>query len=269
MAGGQLAAALLAAGQPAEAVTWFRWLASSLASMSGLDHPGTIAARVSLGRALMAAGQPDQALAALDEAAARSERAMRARRCRHHGRAGGIRRRVAGRGQDRRGDPAVQAAAGRPRARCTGPDTPAPRPSGCGWPGPCWPRARPRTPSPSTRPCWPTGSSALGPDHPDTLAACAGLAAACDAAGQMGAALQYHQEACDGYERVYGADHPDTLARRAYLARAYAAAGQLGEAVTLLRDTIARSEQALSPGDPLTVALRQALAEITGEMTAW
>ena len=38
--------------------------------------------------------------------------------------------------------------------------------------------------------------------------------------------------------------------------------------MTLLRDTIARSEQALSPGDPLTRALRQALAEITGEMTA-
>ena len=50
--------------------------------------------------------------------------------------------------------------------------------------------------------------------------------------------------------------------------RAYCAAGQLGEAVPLLRETIARSEQALSPGDPLTRALRQALAGITGEMTA-
>ena len=38
--------------------------------------------------------------------------------------------------------------------------------------------------------------------------------------------------------------------------------------MTLLRDTIARSEQALSPGDPLTQTLRQALADITGEMTA-
>jgi hypothetical protein len=36
----------------------------------------------------------------------------------------------------------------------------------------------------------------------------------------------------------------------------------------LLRDAIARSEQALSPGDPLTRALRQALADMTGEMTA-
>jgi len=79
----------------------------------------------------------------------------------------------------------------------------------------------------------------------------------------MGAALQHHQDACAGSERVFGADHPDTLARRADLARAYATAGQAGEAVT-----ITRSEQALSPGDPLTRALRQALAEITGELTA-
>ena len=66
---------------------------------------------------------------------------------------------------------------------------------------------------------------ALGPDHPDTLAARAGLAAACDAAGQMGAALQHHQEACAGYERVFGADHPGTLACRADLARAYCRRG--------------------------------------------
>jgi tetratricopeptide repeat protein len=94
------------------------------------------------------------------------------------------------------------------------------------------------------------------------------LAAAYDAAGQMGAALQQHQVVCAGYERVFGADHPGTLARRADLAHAYWAAGQLGEAVLLLREAIARSEQALSPGDPLSLALRQALAGITGEITA-
>jgi hypothetical protein len=38
--------------------------------------------------------------------------------------------------------------------------------------------------------------------------------------------------------------------------------------VLLLREAIARSDQALSPGDPLTLALRQALADITGEITA-
>ena len=84
----------------------------------------------------------------------------------------------------------------------------------------------------------------------------------------MSAALEHHQRACAGYERMLGPDHPETLGRRADLAHAYYAAGQLGDAVALLRDTIARSEQALSPGDPLTLALRQAAADITGEMTA-
>ena len=131
-----------------------------------------------------------------------------------------------GRGQDRRGDPLLQAAAGRPRAAAPARTSRHPgRPAAAGR-RLAWPRARPRTPSPSTRRSWPAGSSALGPDHPDTLAARAGLAAAYDAAGQMGAALQLHQEACAGYERVFGADHPDTLARRADLARAYSAAGQ-------------------------------------------
>jgi hypothetical protein len=82
------------------------------------------------------------------------------------------------------------------------------------------------------------------------------------------AALEHHQQACAGFERVLGPDHPDTLARRAGLARAYYAAGQLGDAVAVLRDAIARSEQALSPSDPLTLVLREAVAEITGEMTA-
>ena len=109
----------------------------------------------------------------------------------------------------------------------------------------------------------------LGPDHPDTLAARADLAAACDAAGQMGAALAHHQEACAGYERVFGSDHPVLWGLpRGPGPRLRRRRRGPGEANMLLRDTIARSEQALSPGDPLTVTLRQALAEITGEMTA-
>jgi hypothetical protein len=80
--------------------------------------------------------------------------------------------------------------------------------------------------------------------------------------------VQARQEACAGYEATFGDAHPDTLASYADLARACSAAGQAGEAVRLLRAAIDHSERALSPGDPLTVALRQALAEVTGEMSA-
>jgi hypothetical protein len=81
-AGGHLADALLAAGQAAEAVTWSGWLLFSLASMLEPDHLAAIAAQVSMGRALTAAGQPGPALAALDEAAGRSERARSCPRAR-------------------------------------------------------------------------------------------------------------------------------------------------------------------------------------------
>ena len=267
-AGGQLAAALLAAGHPAEAVTWFGWLRSSRASMLGPDHPATLAAQVSLGRALTAAGQPGQALTALDEAAARSERAFGPQ--------------DAGTMAAREEYAAALLAAGKTteairlykrlladRENLHRPGHPGTVAVRLQLAGALLAAGKARDAIAQHKAILAGREQTLGPDHPDTLAARAGLAAACDAAGQMGAALQHHQEACAGYERVFGADHPDTLACRADLARAYAAAGQAGEAVTLLRDTIVRSEQALSPGDPLTQALRQALAGITGEMTAW
>jgi hypothetical protein len=91
------------------------------------------------------------------------------------------------------------------------------------------------------------GLVTIDPDHPDTLAAQAGLAEAYDADGQLGAALQERQQACAGYERALGADHPQTLTRRAELARAYQALGQIGDAVTLLRELITRSQRTLPP----------------------
>ena len=266
-AGGQLAAALLAAGQADQAVTWYVWLHSSRAGMLGPDHPATIAAQVSLGRALSAARQPGQALAALEEAAGRSERAC------GPGDAGTV--------AAREEHAAALLSAGKTaeairlykrlladREHLHRPGHPGTVAVRLRLAGALLAVGRAKDAITQHKTVLAGRVQTLGPDHPDTLAARAGLAAACDAAGQMGAALQHHQEACAGYERVFGADHPDTLACHADLARACAAAGQLGEAVTLLRDTIARSEQALSPGDPLTRALRQALAEITGEMTA-
>jgi tetratricopeptide (TPR) repeat protein len=266
-AAGQLAAALMAAGQAAEAVTWSGWLRSSRASMLGPDHPATIAAQVSLGRALTAAGQPDQALAALNEAAARSELAC------GPGDAGTV--------AAREEYAAALLAAGKTgeairlykrlladRENLHRPGHPGTMTIRLRLAGALLAAGKTKDAIAQHKTVLADREHALGPDHPDTLAARASLAAACDAAGQMGAALQHHHEACAGYEHVYGADHPDTLARRADLARAYSAAGQAGEAVTLLRDTIARSEQALSPGDPLTHELRQALADITGELTA-
>ena len=266
--GGQLAAALLAAGQAAEAVTWFGWLLSSFDGMLGPDHPGTIAARVSLGRALVAAGRPGDAVSVLEEATRQSERV--------HGTSG------TGTLTARDEYAAACLAAGKSgeaisscrqsladRERLHGPDHPGTLAARQRLAGALLAAVKAKESIAQYKQVLAGRERTFGPDHPETLLARASLATACDAAGQMGAALQLRQEVCAGYERVFGDGHPGTLACRADLARAYAAAGQAGEAVMLLRDTIARSEQALSPGDPLTRSLRQALAEITGEMTAW
>ena len=267
-AGGLLADALLAAGQAAEAVTWSEWVLASRAER----------ARARSSRHHRGPGQPGPRAGGRRKARRRRPPSWR----RPPGTASGS----AGPATPARWPPGTNTP---PRAWPRGRPPRRSAAASGHWPtaSACTGRIIPRTLAARLRlagACLAAGKTkdaiaqykrvlagreqALGPDHPDTLAARAGLAAAYDAAGQMGAALQEHQEACAGYERVFGADHPDTLARRADLARAYCAAGQLGEAVTLLRDTIARSEQALSPGDPLTRALRQALADITGEMTA-
>lgn len=266
-AGGLLAAALLAAGQPAEAVSWSEWVLACRASMLGPGHPGTITAGVSLGRALVAAGRSGDAVAVLEEAAGHSER-------------------VYGPGDlstltAREEHAAACLAAGKAaeairsyrrvladRERLQGRAHPDALAISLRLAGALLDAGKVKDAIGQYKRVLTGRERVLGADHLDTLLARAALAAAYGAAGQMGTALQLHEETCAGYERVLGADHPDTLVRRADLAHAYCSAGQLGEAVTLLRETIARSEQALSSGDPLTRALRQTLADITGEMTA-
>jgi tetratricopeptide (TPR) repeat protein len=70
----RLADALLAAGQPAEAVTWYQWGLTGRVGVLGPDHPSTIAAKATLGRAMIAAGRPGDAVEVLTGAAADFER---------------------------------------------------------------------------------------------------------------------------------------------------------------------------------------------------
>jgi tetratricopeptide (TPR) repeat protein len=266
-AGGLLAAALLAAGQVAEAVSWSEWVLTGCASTLGPGHPATITARVSLGRALVAVGRPGDAVAVLEEATVRSERVYgpgdlatvtareeHAAACLAAGKAAeairSLRRSLAD------------------RERLQGPAHPDALATSLRLAGALLDAGKVKDAIGQYKRVLTGRERELGADHPDTLLARAALAAAYGAAGQMGAALQLHEETCAEYERVLGADHPDTLGCRADLARAYSGAGQVGEAVSLLRDTIIGSEQALSSGDPLTRSLRETLAGITGEMTA-
>ena len=259
----QLAEALLAAGEPAEAATRFERVARGRASVLGPDHPSTISARVWLGRAKIAAGQPEDALAVLAEAVAGSEHVcgpdhadtLNARE--EYATAS----RVAGHAPD-----AIRAYRRllADRQRLQGPQHPDTMTTGLKLADSYLAANQVKDAIAQYKQVLADREAMLGPGHPDTLQARAGLASAQFAAGRMSAALQMYEEACAGYERTLGADHPTTLARQADLANAYYATGRLGDALTLLTDAVARCEQALPPGDPLTLAMRESLTNITG-----
>ena len=60
----------------------------------------------------------------------------------------------------------------------------------------------------------------LGADHPDTLLSRNNLAAAWQAAGDLGRAIPLYEQTLADRERVLGADHPQTLVSRNNLAGA-------------------------------------------------
>ena len=267
IAAGQLAGALLDAGQHDDAVRCARWVLEGRDRLLGPGHPAAIAARISLGRALAAAGEPGQALEILRDAAARGERAYSGRDLpalavleeyaaaflAAGDAATAVRfrtRSLAGReelhGLD---DAATEAAALRLADALLA-------------------AGDPRSAMRHCKRVLAARQRSGGPDDPGTLAAHAALARAYDAAGQIGDALRAHRQACEGYERTLGLDHPVTLDRRAGLAGAYYAAGQIGDAVTVLRDGIARAERALSPRDPVTRRLQRVLDGISADMAA-
>jgi hypothetical protein len=265
VAAGQMADALLAAGQHPAAVQWAQWVADGRDRVLGPGHPAAIAARVSLGRALADSGETHEALQVLRGAAARSEQA--------HGHGGPQALAM----MDEyaaaflaAGDAATalrfcqQSLAGCEQAH--GPADPVTLAAALRLAGACLAGGKVKDAIRQYRRVLAAREQALGPDHPGTLEARASLAAAYDTAGRIGDALREHQAACAGCERTLGPDHPLTLTRHAGLARAYYAAGQIGDALTVLRASTSRAEQALSPGDPVTRMLRQVQDGITAEL---
>ena len=260
---GYLGEALMAAGQAAEAVPWFQRILDGRASVLGPDHPGAIAAKVTLGRALVAVGRPDDAVTVLEAAVAGSELVRGA----DHVETLAAREEYA----------AAARAAGKSaeairsyrhaladRERIQGAQHPDTMAASMGLAEAYLAGGQSKDAIAQYKRVLADREGALGPDHPDTLLARGSLASAYFAAGRMGSALQLYEETCAGYERTLGADHPTTLACQADLARGYYATGRLGDALTLLTDIIARGEQALPTGDPLTQKMRATLASITG-----
>jgi tetratricopeptide (TPR) repeat protein len=184
------------------------------------DHPGTLAARADLGGALLTAGQPFEAIVALEAVLAEAPGTEPA----DHGILDLSMLDV----QDTLAA-AYQAAGRNPDAIRLAARTLAER------------------------------EKQQGPDHPDALGARGQLASAYHSAGRMASALELYERSWTDCRRVLGPSHPDTLAAQANLAHAYYAMGRQAEATRLLTGALADCERLLPAGDPLTDAIRDSL----------
>jgi tetratricopeptide (TPR) repeat protein len=262
--GRRLAHAYLAAGRPAEAVSWFQWALADRARTLGADHPDTIAARLGLGRALLAAGQSGDAITALrgavddyervrghadlDTLSARDELAAGCYAAGQFADATQLYRRTLSGREHFQGDEHPDTIATRQKLADS-----------------YLADNRVKNALSEYKRVLSDREKVLGSDHLDTIAARGALGAAYNSAGRMASALQFCEQACAGYERVLGPDHPESLASRTNLAYAYYAVGWLTDGLAMLRDTLARCERSLPPGDPLTHAVRESLASIAEE----
>jgi tetratricopeptide (TPR) repeat protein len=262
-AGEQLAAAYLAAGQAADAVSQFRWVLAERVRVLGPDHPSAIAARCDLGNALVAASQFSDAITVLDRVVGDYERLRGTDQLETLGARDELAAAFQAAGQLANAIPLYRRTL-TSRERTQGlqhPDTMTTRQKLA---GAYLADGSIKIALFHYKRLLADRERVLGPDHLDTIAVRGTLGSAYHAAGRMASAVQLHEQARAGYERALGADHPDTLTSSANLAHAYYAAGRVTDAMNLLRDTLARCEQALPPGDPLTQTVRQSLTNIAG-----
>lgn len=262
-AGQQLAVALLAAGQAAEAVSQFRWVLAERVRVLGPDHPSAIAARRDLGNALVAASQFSDAITVLGRVVGDYERVRGTDQLETLGARDELAAAHHAAGQLADAIPLYRRTL-TSRERTQGqqhPDTMTTRQQLA---GAYLADGSIKIALVHYKRLLADRERVLGPDHLDTIAVRGTLGSAYHAAGRMASAVQLHEQARAGYQLALGADHPDTLTSSANLAHAYYAAGRVTDAMNLLRDTLARCEQALPPSDPLTRTVRQSLTNIAG-----
>jgi tetratricopeptide (TPR) repeat protein len=256
-----LAAAYLAAGYAADAVTWYQRVLAERGRELAPGHPALIAARVNLGRALIMAGEPVDAVTVLRNAVAECEQirgpghpdtlnvsdelASAYQAVGEVSEAIRLLSRTLARREQTQGTRDVETMATRDRLAAA---------SLAG--------GKIKEAVSQYKRVLSDREKVLGRDHPDTIAAAANLAAADQAAGRMPAAMQLLEQCCADSERVLGPEHVDTLTRLANLAHLLYAVGRLGDAVALLHEVQARCEAVLPYGDPLTQAVQQSLANL-------
>jgi tetratricopeptide (TPR) repeat protein len=259
----QLAAAYLAGGYAADAVTWYQRVLAERGRELAPGHPAIIAARVNLARALIMAAESADAVTVLQRAVTECEQfrgpghpdtlsvsdELAAAYLASGDVTGAIRllSRVLSDRERVQGPRDTETMATRDRLAAA-----------------CLVGGKVKDAISYYKRVLADRQKILGPGHPDTISTMADLSSAYRTAGKMPAAMQLSEQCCADSERVLGPDHADTLARLANLGHLYYTAGRMGDAATVLRDTAARCERVLPHGDPLTQAVHQNLVNIAG-----
>jgi tetratricopeptide (TPR) repeat protein len=264
LAGQRLAEALLAAGRPDDAVTWFQRLLDTQALKLGPDHHDLIGTRLRLGHALVAARQLHRAISVLERALSDSEQV----RGPEHADTLGARDELA----------AAYLAASRhynaitlyrralaDRERTQGSRHPQTMTTRHGLADSYLARGLAKEAVSAYKRVVADRERALGLDHLDTIRAQYSLGAAYQRTGKTVAAERVYEQARVGFEQVLGPRHPDALRSRAELALVYRQLGRYGDARALLRNTVDRLQRILPHDDPLITELREILADIGNE----
>ena len=258
----RLAAAYLAAGEGAEAATWYRRVLAERTRMLGQGDPGITEAKISLGRALLKAGQAADAVIVLTEAAGECERFT------DSGQSGTLAARsdlaaaYVGAGKVAEAIRLLQRELA-DRERLAGPRDPAALAAREQLASALLTAGKPKDALAHSEKVLNGRELALGDTHTDTIAARALHAAVCHAVGRIPAALHLIDQACDDSVTVLGPDHRDTLTRRLDMGHITYAAGRVSDAAAVLYETLARCERVLPSGDPLTATVRQSLQKVS------
>jgi tetratricopeptide (TPR) repeat protein len=264
LAGQRLAEALLAAGRPDDAVTWFQRLVDTQAVKLGADHHDLIGARLRLGHALVAARDPHRAISVLERVLADAEQG----RGPEDADTLGARDELA----------AAYLAAGRhpdaiaayrrtlaDRERSQGSRHPETMTTRHGLADSYLAAGVAKDAVSAYKRVVADRERVLGPDDLDTIRARYSLGAAYLRTGKAVAAERVYEQARIGFEQVLGPRHPDALRSRAELALVYRQLGRYGDARALLRDTVDHLQRIVPHDDPLITGLREVLADIGDE----
>jgi tetratricopeptide (TPR) repeat protein len=258
-----LAAAYLAGGYAADAVTWYQRVLAERGRELAPGHPAIVAARVNLARALILAGEPADAVTVLHRAVTECEQF----RGPGHPDTLSVSDELAS-AYLAVGDVAeairLLARVLADRERVQGPRDIETMTTRDRLAAACLAGGRPKDAIAHYKRALSDREKVLGRDHLDTISTRGYLAAAYEATGKIANAMQLAEQCCADSERVLGPDHTDTLSRLANLGHLYYVGGRVGDAAALLRETAARCERVLPYGDPLTRAVHESLVNIVG-----